>query len=179
MPTVLQNTSYLHYKQEVIAMNKQDEIQSIKDQIEILMQKVADLEKEQKSKQLIQGAEENNTGYYISDYSNDYTCAQHYYDKNDDYLISFADKDQCERYAEALTTFILLREQPGSEPVCDSKQFVIEIGAGMNLYIDAYINPVVKTTRFSPCFDSHENTVAAIRTVGKDRILRMFKYFHS
>lgn len=160
-------------------MNKQDEIQSIKDQIEILMQKVADLEKEPKVKQLIQDAEVNDVGYCISDYGIEYSCSQHHYDEDDDYLTSFADEDQCERYAEALTTFILLRKQPGTEPVCESMQFVISNNYDLSLCIDVYNSKHIKTTRLSPCFDSEENAKEAIEKVGKDRILRMFKYFHS
>lgn len=91
----------------------------------------------------------------------------------------FADDQQCARYAEALTTFILLRKQPGSEAVKDERQYTIETENGDVLGIYPVTTEYWKFVCISPCFNSEEAARKAIETVGEERILNMFKYFHS
>jgi hypothetical protein len=91
----------------------------------------------------------------------------------------FADAEQCKLYAEALTTFILLRKQPGSEAAVSGKEqwtFQPEGATLESLYCNEY---EYKICSISPWFSSEKAAYEAIKSLGAERILSMFKAFHS
>lgn len=95
----------------------------------------------------------------------------------------FSDVNQVKRYAEAFTTFIKLRKQPGSEAVDSSNtpraQWVIRMSGSNTLEVASFGASYRKMTEISCCFNSKESAIKAMDTVGAENILQMFRNFHS
>lgn len=168
-------------------MKNKDQIQELKKQLQILQQKIEGMEKVQiednVKDSLIKKTNhiEGKTFYYIQDTDTEFSCEYSDYgwspEGNETH---FADEEQCKRYAEALTTFILLRKQPGSEVANDNSQYIIKLKPwGTNPEVEYYSTVGYKLMNISPCFNSEESARKAIETLGEERILNMFKYFHS
>lgn len=82
-------------------------------------------------------------------------------------------------YAEAINTMLLLRHQPGTEPVSGRDQYVIQPSGALTV-VEAicYLNPNMKLARLSPSFSTKDHAIAAIESVGMARIMKMFKDLH-
>lgn len=80
-------------------------------------------------------------------------------------------------YAKALNTMLLLRRCEGTIPATSSRQYVIRY-IDNEVWVDSFNDFGAKVEMICPCFDTQENTEAAIEQIGKDNIIRMFKTFH-
>lgn len=165
------------------AKNKNTEVQELKKQLQEIQQKLEEIEKEN-SKEcndncLIKNVSVNHQGYFYLEYwRSEFTSVE--VGGNSVHPMHFADEEQCKRYAEALTTFILLRKQPGSEVAKDKElQYIIDCNMAGNLVIEECSISGFKIGNISPCFNSEESARKAIETLGEERILNMLKYFHS
>lgn len=162
---------------------KTELLEELKKSIDVIQQKIAEIEKEEDNEK------QDNCLIKTPRYIDKESVASYIYDYNDSFVANivscspkinmhFADEEQCARYAEALTTFILLRKQPGSEVAKEAEQFVLRL-CGVNVYVDDVYPFDYKISLISPCFKSEESARKAIETLGEERILDMFKYFHS
>jgi hypothetical protein len=160
-------------------MTKQTEIDSLKQQLVEIQRKLWEMENNIHSESLIKSPK-TDLRYYILDRDSHYEGVDidfNLYEVPSE--VHFADKEQCERYAEALTTFILLRKQPGTAPVTDGiEQYIILFGDG-DLCIEKYSDLSVKINNMSPCFNSAPAAMDAVRALGKQKIIDMFYNFHS
>lgn len=99
-------------------------------------------------------------------------------DKNN----TFQSKDIAEQYKEAIGTLIALRHQDGTVPAKNGpKQFVLRFADRTScdkLAVEVYENRGYKMEYLSPCFESKEAALAAMESVGEDRIVRMHKILH-
>jgi hypothetical protein len=77
-------------------------------------------------------------------------------------------------YFDALNTMLELRQQPGSEAAKDGvRQYLISFDCDVENRTTTY-----KIGMISPCFKTEEHTEAAIKSVGADRIQKMFQVLH-
>lgn len=91
----------------------------------------------------------------------------------------FPDLATAQAYADAFSTMLELRRQPGSEPVKEDSQWRIEVDTCCNELLVTYSRSLnYKLSRISPCFATQEQAQAAVKAVGKGRILAMFKTLH-
>lgn len=82
-------------------------------------------------------------------------------------------------YYGALQTFILLRQQEGSEvPLDGEMQYLIRLNKDRGLYVDVWQRIGNKVTAISPCFRTVDHAEKAINFIGKENIIHMFKTFH-
>lgn len=163
---------------------KTELLEELKKSIDVIQQKIAEIEKEEDNEK------QDNCLIKTPRYVDKESVASYIYDYNDSFVANivscspkinmhFADEEQCARYAEALTTFILLRKQPGSEVATDGiKQYVL-FPYYNEVSVASYSCVFYKFSRISPCFKSEESARKAIEILGEERILNMFKYFHS
>lgn len=91
----------------------------------------------------------------------------------------FVSAPELDGYLGAFATMIKLRQQPGSQPPSNERQFLIGVDfkAGGML-----INTTPRTPhngskfgKISPCFATMEQAIAAVRVVGDEAILQMFR----
>lgn len=148
-------------------------------QAELEKLKAEDNKEDTKVNCLIQSPEYNDGCYFLTDETECFTAAEYWNDEDAKNNMWFADKEQAERYAEALSTFILLRKQEGTEPAKDNMQWVIELDDEGNICFEDWESAGAKLRCISPCFNSRENAHKAIENLGEERIVNMFKYFHS
>ena len=80
-------------------------------------------------------------------------------------------------YAKALNTMLLLRRCEGTIPVTSSRQYVIRY-INDEVWVDSFNDFRAKIELICPCFDTKENAELAIKKIGEDNILHMFKTFH-
>jgi hypothetical protein len=81
-------------------------------------------------------------------------------------------------YFDAISTMILLRQQPGSEAAKDDvSQRIIGLFQGV-VGTDFWFDRYNKMNQISPCFRTKEHAEAAIKAVGVERIARMFCTLH-
>lgn len=162
-------------------INKAEQIAKLKKQVEALQRTIESMENNKSC--LIRSPDASSTyeGAYI-------IGRDEIFDFEIDYVATiagcttmhFLDEDQCKRYANALTTFILLRKQPGSEVAVEGRvQYLIGVNYAGEICVHFYEKLGNKVTEISPCFDSVQSAWCAVEVLGKDRILNMFKYFHS
>jgi hypothetical protein len=116
---------------------------------------------------------------YISDTASEFKHEEYYSIHQNP--MHFADAGQCQRYADALTTFILLRKQHGSEAAVEGvEQFTIEPKEDKaDIHVNVWKMQIYKIRGMSPCFKTREAAEDAIKALGEERILNMFKAFHS
>lgn len=83
------------------------------------------------------------------------------------------------KYAEAFSTFLLLRQQPNSVAASSQTQYQIDVSNDGKSLTAAMVGPMigVKLSNLSPCFTTKEAAQAAIDTVGASRILAMYRTF--
>lgn len=82
-------------------------------------------------------------------------------------------------YYKAFKTFILLRQQEGSEPPKDGEQWCIVCNSStVELYVSSFIHQDNKINRLIPSFKTVEYAQKAINFVGEENIIHMFKTFH-
>lgn len=93
----------------------------------------------------------------------------------------FQTQTLAEAYAQAIETMLLLRHQPGTVPA-NSGTYVLRVvthyGQPILIKPDTWNSTGFVASFISPCFDTEADAIAAINTVGEERILRMFKTFH-
>lgn len=92
----------------------------------------------------------------------------------------FVDRADADAYKEAINTFLLLRKQEGSTPTRDKvAQWLLEYDVEGNKVVVArrYVLGS-KMSRLSPSFASDEHANKAIKSIGKDKLIEMFKTFH-
>lgn len=91
----------------------------------------------------------------------------------------FESEELAQNYADAFTTMMLLRRQPGTvSPSLDDYRYRIEFLGNDDLCVDYYDTMYHQASSISPLFDSQENARNAINVVGETRIRRMFETFH-
>lgn len=93
----------------------------------------------------------------------------------------FQSQELTEAYAEAFDTMLLLRHQPGTVTATwNLTQWVIQPSDDhmLTLEVDDWIGLASKSGFISPCFATESDALRAIKTVGEERILRMFKTLH-
>lgn len=91
----------------------------------------------------------------------------------------FSTKDQAQAYGEAFSTMMLLRRQPGTRSAMQGRtQWCIALSSD-SLFVEVSGSEMLaaKLARISPHFEDRAFVEAAIKEVGKDRILAMFKTF--
>ena len=90
-----------------------------------------------------------------------------------------ADKNILDEYYKAFKTFLLLRQQEGSEPPKDGEQWCIVCNSStVELYVSSFIHQDNKINRLIPSFKTVEYAQKAINFVGEENIIHMFKTFH-
>ncbi len=83
------------------------------------------------------------------------------------------------KYKAAITTMLLLRQQPGSEAVKDEEyQWIVTPTKEGSVKSDYWDGILSKLSEISPCFRTKEHAEAAIKAVGADRIQKMFHTLH-
>lgn len=92
----------------------------------------------------------------------------------------FQSKELAAAYADAIETMLLLRHQPGTvEAENGGWQCIITIADdGKDVIVYGFDTISEKAGQISPVFSEQEHALAAINTIGADRILRMFKTLH-
>lgn len=86
------------------------------------------------------------------------------------------ENSKLDKFTEALQTLFELKAHPLSvAPVDYGKQFSIEPLDNGNIFIDWFSRSGAKFARISPCFLSVEDTNQAIKDIGEDRLISMFK----
>ncbi len=87
----------------------------------------------------------------------------------------FDTKEEAQAWADAISTLIELRRQPGSEaPKEGVAQWVIERDLGVESWA-VYYN---KIERISPAFSTEEQARAAIDKIGRELLMQMFNTLH-
>jgi hypothetical protein len=81
-------------------------------------------------------------------------------------------------YYNAVSTMLELRQQPGSEAARNGEQWVVTPTKEGSVKPDYWDDIVSKTRYISPCFRTKEHAEAAIKAVGADRIMKMFRTLH-
>lgn len=95
----------------------------------------------------------------------------------------FTDKNTANAYADAIDTMLLLRHQPGS---CAPSKGTVNYDIGISYDVsNSYLISAKywtgggsKMDRISPCFQDRAAAEAAIKAIGSDKLIRMFKTFH-
>ncbi|WP_323016410.1 hypothetical protein [Castellaniella sp.] len=91
----------------------------------------------------------------------------------------FPNRDTASAHAEAISTMLTLRHQPGTvSPVSDKSQYLIDLDGDLIARVKSYCRADLKFTRLSPCFDTEEQAQVALDTLGADRVKRMFETLH-
>jgi hypothetical protein len=87
----------------------------------------------------------------------------------------FQTKELAEAYAEALDTLLLLRHQPGTEPVSTliQTQIILEESGAITYRSSVY--QYQKYQMISPCFINANAARNAVDAIGAERIFRMFR----
>lgn len=164
-------------------MTTSNELDALKQELSKISAKISELEqkseKEPKNNCLIDSSK-SDVQFLFYDNDENFTSDSFYYGSSSIHPMHFSDQVQCQRYADALTTFILLRKQPGSCKAIDYvMQYVIKVDEDYDLYVGDWRSSPCKISEISPCFETEEQAEQAIRQIGKERILEMFKNFHS
>lgn len=92
----------------------------------------------------------------------------------------FLSRETASRYAMAIDTFLLLRKSEGSTSTRDKlAQWMVEYDVSENkVMVARRFVANSKVSRLSPSFDSEENADKAVKAIGKDKLIEMFKTFH-
>jgi len=93
----------------------------------------------------------------------------------------FQTSDLVENYSNAFNTFLLLRHQPGTVPTSNHTQFLIEMWVSCGVPVvepQARTDEASKMSKISPSFVTEEAAKRAIKTIGKNRLMHMFRTFH-
>lgn len=90
----------------------------------------------------------------------------------------FTNEEVARAYAEAIVTFLLLRRQPGTEPANNEELQWQIVPDTVSVVCDSTVSLSRKVARISPCFESYDKANAAISTIGRDQITRMYRTFH-
>lgn len=119
--------------------------------------------------------------YYMSEDENGkLEISEAFSDKKVEHINAFSTKEQAAAYLDAWETMLLLRRKEGSEESSDRRfQWMIELDLDTNkpIVIRRYVLNS-KITRISCSFDSEEAAKKAIKSIGAERIVRMFNTLH-
>lgn len=95
----------------------------------------------------------------------------------DDGPLRFPSQTVCADYCAALTTLILLRQQPGTVPPTNHKQYALEVplsNGAFSVKVNSYQWVQSKLSLLSPTFDTVDSAADAIKAIGEARLLSMF-----
>lgn len=93
----------------------------------------------------------------------------------------FTSKDDAMAYVSAINMFLLLRKQEGTKETTDkTAQWLIECDIDKNIVapVRRYVLSS-KMSRLSPAFATEESASKAIKALGKENLIAMFKTFHA
>lgn len=117
-------------------------------------------------------SEQENGKFYISSTTGDALASDH--------GNVFISRTDASAYMDAINTFLMLRKQEGSMPTKDKMaQWLVEYDAdGNKITVARRYVLGSKMSRLSPSFSSEDNANKAIKSIGKDKLIEMFKTFH-
>lgn len=89
----------------------------------------------------------------------------------------FIDRQDAEGYLHVINTMLLMRKCQGSVPTKDNEpQFFIELDpTATKIVITRRYVVSSKISRVSPAYETEEDANRAVRTIGKDNIISMFR----
>lgn len=117
--------------------------------------------------------------YYISESENGKLDISETSSKNisTDHANVFIDRQAADNYLHVISTMLLMRKCQGSVPTKDNEpQFFIELDpTATKIVITRRYVVSSKISRVSPAYETEEDANKAVRTIGKENIISMFR----